>query len=256
MKYSGGTFSGVKSIICAEETFVLGHRCTSSGRLPDETRASVIKNWGPCTDLSDVHAFLGTLGLVRIFIKDFARKAHPLASLARKDVPFEFGEAQVHAQEELKQALLESPALRAIDYYSRAAVILAVDASYVAVGFYLCQCDKEHTCKRYYNRFGPVALNDREACFSQPKLQIYGLFHAMRALRMYIIGVRNLIIQVDAHYIKGMLQHPDIAPSAQVRVSIDGSSLSSPSTSLLFMFHASPMALTVSHAESHSQEMK
>jgi hypothetical protein len=38
-------------------------------------------------------------------------------------------------QEDLKTALLESPALRTIDYTSSAPVILAVDTSYIAVGF-------------------------------------------------------------------------------------------------------------------------
>ena len=33
---------------------------------------------------------------------------------------------------------------------------------------------------------------------------------------MYLIGVRNLIIEVDARYIKGMLQNPNIAPSTSI----------------------------------------
>ncbi|OBZ73903.1 hypothetical protein A0H81_06079 [Grifola frondosa] len=61
-----------------------------------------------------------------------------------------------------------------------------------------------------------ITLNDRESRFSQPKLEIYGLFRALRALRLYLIGVRNLVIEVDARYIKGMLQNPDIAPSASI----------------------------------------
>ncbi len=38
----------------------------------------------------------------------------------------------------------------------------------------------------------------------------------MRALKLYIIGIRNLVVEVDAKYIKGMLAHPDIAPSASI----------------------------------------
>ena len=34
-------------------------------------------------------------------------------------------------------------------------------------------------------------MNDREARFSQPKLEIYRLFRVLRALRLYIIGMRN-----------------------------------------------------------------
>ncbi|KNZ73153.1 hypothetical protein J132_00988 [Termitomyces sp. J132] len=59
-------------------------------------------------------------------------------------------------------------------------------------------------------------LNDREARFSQPKLELYGLYQALQALWMYLIGIRNLIIKVDARYTKNMLQNPDIQPSTSM----------------------------------------
>ena len=52
--------------------------------------------------------------------------------------------------------------------------------------------------------------------FSQAKLELYGLYRALRTLKLYLIGVRNLTVEVDAKYIKGMLSHPDIAPSASI----------------------------------------
>jgi len=42
---------------------------------------------------------------------------------------------------------------------------------------------------RYFSRFGSITLNDREARFSQPKLELYGLFRSVRALRLYLIGL-------------------------------------------------------------------
>jgi hypothetical protein len=59
-------------------------------------------------------------------------------------------------------------------------------------------------------------LNDRESKYSQPKLEIYGLYHALRALRLYLIGVWNLVVEVDTRYIKGMLSNLDISPSASI----------------------------------------
>jgi len=35
-------------------------------------------------------------------------------------------------------------------------------------------------------------------------------------MRMYLIGVRNLIVEVDARYIKGMLTNPDLHPGASI----------------------------------------
>jgi hypothetical protein len=216
MKYCGGTFSGYKAFLCTREITVLGHRCTPEGRLPDTKRVEAISKWKNCANLSEVRAFLGTIGVARIFIKNFAKKAFPLNMLTRTGVAFVFGPEQQKAMEELKDALLNSPALQPIDYESLAPVILAVDTSIFAIGFYLAQCNPENLKRRFFNRFCSITLNDRESRFSQPKLEIYGLYRAIQSLRLYIIGIRNLIVEVDARYIKGMLRNPDIAPNATI----------------------------------------
>jgi len=216
MKYSGGTFSGYKSFLCRSEITVLGHRCTFDGRLPDQSRLSKISNWGPCKDLTDVRAFLGTIGVCRMFIRNFSHRAHHLIKLTRKGVDWEFGTDQLNAMKDLKEALLSSPALRPIDYESPSPITLSVDTSQLAVGYILSQCDPANPKLRYHARFGSITLNDRERRFSQPKLELYGLYRALRQLKMYLIGVRRLIIEVDAKYIKGMLRNPDIEPSASI----------------------------------------
>jgi hypothetical protein len=33
---------------------------------------------------------------------------------------------------------------------------------------------------------------------------------------MYLVGIKNLLVQVDAKYIKGMLNNPDIQPNATI----------------------------------------
>ena len=214
VKHAGGTFSGKKIRCAAPEFTAVGHHCTPEGRVPEPKGVEAVLNWGPCANVSEVRAFLGTVGVARIFIKDYATKAHPLNRLLRKDAQFEWGPEQELAMQTLKDALLASPALRAIDYESDAPVILSVDTSKIAVGFHLCQEDQEDPRKRYYSRFCSITLNDREARFSQPKLELYGLFRALRALRFHLVGVRKLVVETDATAIKDMLANPDVAPSA------------------------------------------
>jgi hypothetical protein len=151
-----------------------------------------------------------------MFIRNFAHHANPLTILTRKQQPFIFRPEQISSQEDLKQALLNSPALRPIDYKSDAPVILGVDTSHIAVGFLLGQCDPQDPRKRHYARFGSITLNDRESHFLQPKLELYGLFHAFRTLKIYLISIRNLIVEVDTRYIKGMLANPDLDLSASI----------------------------------------
>ena len=216
MKYSGGTFSGKKSLVCARKITVVGHVCTPKGRVLDPVKVDKIINWGPCADLSKVRAFLGTVGVVQVFIKNFAHLTHPLTSLTRKDASFVFGPEQIFMQDGLKMALLSSPTLCPIDYASNSPVILGVNTSLIVVGYLLCQCDANNTCIRRYACFGLITLNDHELHFSQPKLELYSLFRTLRLLKMYLIGIRNLIVEVNTQYIKGTLLNPDITPSASV----------------------------------------
>jgi hypothetical protein len=119
-------------------------------------------------------------------------------------------------QEDLKTALRESPELCAINYTSSASIILAINASYIAISFQLCQCDVTTLSQCYYNQFCSITLNGRESKYSQPKLEIYGLYHALYALCLYLIGVQNLAVEVDVRYINWMLSNPDISPTTSI----------------------------------------
>jgi hypothetical protein len=122
-----------------------------------------------------------------MFIKNFAHRAHHLIKLTHKDTTFEYGLEQIEAQKDLKNALINSPALCPIDYISDASVILSVDTSYIAVGYILRQCDNKNTKLRHYSQFGSITLNKQEAQFSQPKLKLYGLYHLLRALCHFML---------------------------------------------------------------------
>ncbi|KAJ3995463.1 hypothetical protein F5050DRAFT_1533393, partial [Lentinula boryana] len=65
-------------------------------------------------------------------------------------------------------------------------------------------------------------LNERESNYSQPKLELYGLFRALRATRLWIIGAPELVVEVDALFIRGMLNNPDIQPNATINRWIAG----------------------------------
>jgi hypothetical protein len=163
MKYCGGTFSGTKLYLCVPRFMVIGHCCTYEGQIPDNSKVTAIKNWGPCSTLSEVQAFLGMVGVLKMFICNFAHHAHHLVKLTRKGATFKFRAEQIAAQEDLKLALLSAPALRPLDYSSKSPVILAVDTLYITVGFFLCQCDLELPKAHNYNRFGSITLNECEA---------------------------------------------------------------------------------------------
>lgn len=220
VQHAGGTFSAKKLLICVPEVVIVGHKCTYYGREADESKVQKIVDWPIPRSISEVRGFLGTCGVLRIFIRDYSFHARPLVNLTKKDVDFEWSTAHAAAMLDLKKAVSESPALRPIDYTNGLDVILAVDSSVIATGFILSQMGVDG--KRYPSRFGSIAWNDRESRYSQAKVELYGLFRALRAYRIFIVGVTNLVVEVDAKYIKGMIDNPDIQPNATINRWIAG----------------------------------
>jgi hypothetical protein len=72
VKAYGSTFNGKKSFIGLSEAVVVGHLCTYHGRIPDSKWVQKIISWPQPTNLTEVRAFLGTCGVLQIFIKNFA----------------------------------------------------------------------------------------------------------------------------------------------------------------------------------------
>jgi len=116
--------------------------------------------------------------------------------------------------EDLKQEIVTAQCLWSIDYHSNWCVILAVNCSCITTGFILLQLRADNKC--YPSHFGSITWNKRESHYSQAKIEIYGLWNALQAYRLYIIGVKNIWVEIDTSYIKGMLNNPDIQPGAAV----------------------------------------
>jgi hypothetical protein len=76
--------------------------------------------------------------------------------------------------------------------------------------------------KRRPARYGSVPMSERESRYSQPKLELFGLYRALRCWRLYTIGVANFHVEVDAQFIQGLLNNPDLQPDAAVNHWIQG----------------------------------
>ena len=114
----------------------------------------------------------------------------------------------------LKDKIIQSLALRRLDYKSNREVVLTVDTSVITVGFILSQEGEDG--KHYLNCFGSISLTRAESRYSQAKLELYGLFHSLRAVRVFIFGVTNLVVEMDAKYAKGMINNPDLQPNTTI----------------------------------------
>ena len=62
------TVSAKKFVLAAPDTTIVGHKCTSKGQVPHEAKIQKIRDWPECENLTQVRRFLGTCGMLRIFI--------------------------------------------------------------------------------------------------------------------------------------------------------------------------------------------
>ena len=217
---TGATVSSKKAQICLPEALIVGQRCNAKGREPDTEKISKILNWPPPTTPKEVRCFLGLCGTVRIWIPNYSKIVQPLTRLYHKDKEFIWETEQQEVFATIKKLVTEAPALHPIDYKSDNPVILSVDSSQEAAGMILSQLDNRG--RKRPARYGSVPMSPRESRYSQPKLELFGLYRALQHWRLYIIGVKKLQIEVDAKFIKGMLNDPDLQPNAAVNRWIEG----------------------------------
>ena len=218
--HAGGTFAPKKVQICRPEVIIVGNKCSAAGRVPDDSRVQKILEWPTLATVKDVRGFLGLCGTVRIWIKNYSEIARPLTELVRKNISFIWDRRRQEAFDQLKHLVTSAPALRPIDYKSDKPIVLSVDTSKIAVGIILSQEDEEG--RRHPARYGSIPMSPVESNYSQAKLELYGLFIALRRFRLYLAGVKRLVVEVDAKYIKGMLNTPDLQPIAVLNRWIQG----------------------------------
>lgn len=157
LNHAGASISGKKVQICVPKTVCVGYEISYEGRRPLQEKIQRILDWPAPLNAyaSDVRAFLGTAGLVRLWTCNFALISRPLTNLDKKDVPFVFSAECHEAMLQLKEAIAAAPCIRPINYRCGHDVILAVDSSIYGVGFVLLQMGEDG--RRYPARFGSIA---------------------------------------------------------------------------------------------------
>jgi hypothetical protein len=146
---------------------------------------------------------------------------HAIQGLTRKEKVFEWGSEQVESMKLIKEGVEQAQAIKPLDYENQGNIVLAVDTSYIGVGFYIYQEDIDNPKNQYYAKFGSKQLNNLEARFSQPKRELFGLKEALRLNKRWLISARKLVVETDAKHIKGMLENPDMMPNAKINWWID-----------------------------------
>ncbi|GLB41124.1 putative transposition, RNA-mediated [Lyophyllum shimeji] len=114
---AGITASGKKMVLATPKLNIVGTIVSHEGWHLEHGLASKIVKWPRPTSVTDVRSFLGTAGVGRKWIKNFALIAKPLTLLTRMtDSEFFFDDGAVDAMEALKDRVSAAPILVKIDY--------------------------------------------------------------------------------------------------------------------------------------------
>ncbi|KAA3462062.1 DNA/RNA polymerases superfamily protein [Gossypium australe] len=115
----------------------LGHIVSVDGIRVDPSKISVIIDWKPPRNVSEVRSFLGLACYYRRFVKGFSMIATLMTRLLQKDVKFEWSEKCQQSFEQLKALLTEAPVFVQLESGKEFAVYS--DASLNGLGCVLMQ---------------------------------------------------------------------------------------------------------------------
>jgi len=93
-------------------------------------------------------------------------------------------------------------------FLSEQLLVLVVDTSWRAVGYYIYQRDKEDPKKIHYIKFNSLLMDPQQQRYFQPKRELCGLRQALEQEIYLFKEYRNFIVKTDAKYLIGMLNNP------------------------------------------------
>jgi hypothetical protein len=157
----------------------LGHIISEEGIEVDPEKIKAIAGWPTPRNISEVRSLMGLAGYYRIFIKGFSRIAHPITSLQKKGVKFEWTLYFETNFQHLKHLLRISPTLRIVD-----------SIEYFIVCTYACKDELGEVLSQngYVVFYESRKLKENERHYATHDLGLEAIVHALDMWRNYLMG--------------------------------------------------------------------
>jgi hypothetical protein len=148
----------------------------------------------------DVRSFMDIAGYYRRFIEEFSHISHPITSLQRKGVKFQWTLNCEKSFQHLKQLLTSDPILRIVDpneYF-----IVCIDACKEGLGGVLSQ-------NGFFICYESRKLKEHERHYATHDLELAAIVHALRKWRHYLMG-KKFELSTDHNDLKYLFDQPTL----------------------------------------------
>lgn len=170
------------------EIIYLGHKITSNGILPDDSKIATMQNYPMPTNCDEVNRFVAFANYYRRFIPNFANIVYPLNKLRKKNVQFEWSSECQNAFEKLKLALVRPPILSYPDFSDDNIFRLQTDACKTGLGAVLSNMNNQVVAYASRN------LKPAETRYPIIELELLAIVWAVRHFRPYLYGRKFKIL--------------------------------------------------------------
>jgi hypothetical protein len=178
----------------------LGHIISKDGIEVDPEKVAVVREWSAPKSVTEVRSFMGLAGYYRRFIGGFSKIEHPITSLQRKGMKFQWTTECERSFQHLKKLLTTAPILRIAD--PNEDFIVCTDACNEGLGGVLSQ-------NGFVICYESRKLKENERNYATHDLELAAIVHALRKWRHYLMGKR-FELRIDQNGLKYLFDQPNL----------------------------------------------
>lgn len=179
-----------KCVFAAKSIEFLGYVLSSDGLSTRVAKLQAIKEYPVPKDEHGMRRFMGLASFFRRFVAKFSEKARPLTELTKKNVLFQWGEAEQRSCDLIKRSLIGEPVLKLFDATKETE--LHTDASSHGLAGMLMQKDEAGHLNLVH--CFSKKTSDTEAKYHSSKLELMAIVWSLDRMRSWLIGIHVTIV--------------------------------------------------------------
>lgn len=192
------TFNYAKCKFYKSDVLYLGHKFTSEGILPDDTKLETIVNMKSPSCTKELETFLGMITYISRFIPNVSERTNILRGLLKKNSMWEWTSNHEKCFQELKKLLISPPVLRYFDVTKD--VVVTADASQNGIGCALLQ-------EKLPVAYGSCALNETQKRWAQIEKELYAIVFACEKFYQFLYG-KHVVVESDHKPLEAIMKKP------------------------------------------------